>query len=65
MRLSQPELEQIHRDLTDAPLTGRVHADAGLRVGLLSRIGRSDLAAFLVDEVTQVRHLLQRVYVST
>ena len=50
--------------LTDAPLSGRVRADPALRVGLLSCISRSDLAAFLLGEVAVTRHLQQRVYVS-
>jgi len=51
--------------LMDAPPTGRVRAGPTLRVGLLSRISRSDLAGFLVDEMTHPWHLQQRVYVSS
>jgi len=51
--------------LTDATPTGRVRADPALRVGLSSRVGRGDLAVFLVDEMTHARHLRQRVYVSS
>lgn len=51
--------------LTDGPATGRYRADPGLRVGLRSRISRSDLAAFLLDELRFSRHNRQRVYVSS
>ncbi len=50
--------------LTEGPPTGRVRADAALRVGLLSRISRRDLAAFLLDEVISSPHFQQQVYVS-
>ena len=50
--------------LTDGPPTGRVRADPALRVGLLSRIRRQDLAAFMLAEVARSAHLEQRVYVS-
>lgn len=50
--------------LTDGAGTGRVRAEPALRVGLMSRISRSDLAAFLLDELVSSHHLGQRVYVS-
>jgi putative NADH-flavin reductase len=49
--------------LTDGPLTGRVRAGAALRVGLLSKISRNDLAACLLDEVGSAAHVRQRIYV--
>jgi putative NADH-flavin reductase len=49
--------------LTDGPLTHRVSADPALRVGLLSRVSRSDLADFLLEEAASWQHLRQRVYV--
>lgn len=50
--------------LTDGTITGCVRADPALRVGLLSRISRRDLAAFLLEELASWRHLQQRVYAS-
>lgn len=49
--------------LTDEPATNRVQHGMRLRVGLLSHIGRDDLAAFLLAELLRPRHLHQRVYV--
>jgi hypothetical protein len=49
--------------LTDSPPQGRVQAGSWLRVGLLSTIGRADLAAFLFDEVQTGRFLRQRIFV--
>jgi putative NADH-flavin reductase len=49
--------------LTDAARTGTVHADAALPIGLLSRIGRHDLAEFVFRAATQHRFVNQRVYV--
>lgn len=50
--------------LTEDPVTHRVRADRALRVGLLSRISRGDLAAFMLDEAVAGRHVRERVYVS-
>ena len=49
--------------LTDGPAAARVRSGVALRVGLLSRISRRDLAGFLLDEIVFARHLRQRVYV--
>lgn len=49
--------------LTDAPPSGRVQAGTALPVGLLSRIGRADLAAFLLDEAEAGRFVRQCVFV--
>ncbi|MDH5727343.1 MAG: NAD(P)H-binding protein, partial [Nitrospira sp.] len=49
--------------LTDSPPQGRVQASASLRVGLLSRISRADLAAFILDEVQAGRFVRQRTFV--
>jgi putative NADH-flavin reductase len=49
--------------LTDAARTGTVHADPALPIGLLSRIGRRDLAEFVFRAATQDRFVNQRVYV--
>ena len=49
--------------LTDGPATGRVRAGTTLRVGLLSRISRRDLASFLLGEIADPHHVRQRVYV--
>ena len=49
--------------LTTAVRTGSVHADPALPVGLLSRIGRQDLAEFVFRAATQDRFVRQRVYV--
>lgn len=50
--------------LTDGPATGRVRSGPALRVGLLSRISRRDLASFLVGEIADPHHVRERVYVS-
>ena len=50
--------------LTTGPLTHRIRADQALRVGLLSHISRSDLAAFILDEIAVPHHLQGRVYIS-
>jgi uncharacterized protein YbjT (DUF2867 family) len=50
--------------LTDGPATGHVRAGPALGIGLSSRISRTDLAAYLLDEVTSSQHLQKRVYVS-
>jgi uncharacterized protein YbjT (DUF2867 family) len=49
--------------LIDGPATEGVHAGPALPVGLLSRIGRLDLAHFLFRAATQHRFVRQRVYV--
>jgi putative NADH-flavin reductase len=49
--------------LTDGPATGRVRAGADLRVGLLSKISRPDLATFVVSECLAPRFVRQAVYV--
>jgi putative NADH-flavin reductase len=49
--------------LASGPATHRTRAGPTLRVGLLSHISRSDLAAFLLEEAAAARHLRQRVYV--
>jgi putative NADH-flavin reductase len=49
--------------LTSGARTGTVHADPALPVGLLSRIGRQDLAEFMFRAATQHRFVNQRVYV--
>ncbi len=49
--------------LTDGPAAGRVRAPAGVRVGLLSRISRADLAAFMLDEIERGTFVRQRVFV--
>jgi putative NADH-flavin reductase len=49
--------------LTDGPASGRVRAGADLRVGLLSRISRADLAAFILDEIDRRAFVRQRVFV--
>lgn len=44
--------------------TGRsITADSALRVGLLSRIGRADVATFVLDAIEQARYLGARVFV--
>ena len=50
--------------LTDGPARGRVAAGVDLRIGLLSKISRADLASFLVGECVAPRHLKQAVYVT-
>jgi len=49
--------------LTDAPPGNRVEADPFLRVGLLSRIRRADLATFIFDELQTGRFVRQRIFV--
>ena len=49
--------------LTSGPAGHRVRAGPALRVGLLSYISRTDLAAFLLEEVVAGRHVRERVYV--
>ncbi|MDR4470708.1 MAG: NAD(P)H-binding protein [Nitrospira sp.] len=49
--------------LTDSAPRGRVQAGPYLRVGLLSRISRADLAAFILDEIQTGRFVRQRIFV--
>lgn len=49
--------------LTDLPPRNRVQASFTLRIGLMSRISRADLAAFILDEVHTGRFVRQRVFV--
>jgi len=50
--------------LTDSPAQGRVAAGVDLRIGLLSKISRTDLASFLVAECVAPRYVNQAVYVT-
>ncbi|MGH7410210.1 MAG: hypothetical protein ACREJ6_03990 [Candidatus Methylomirabilis sp.] len=50
--------------LTSGGPTSHLRADSALRVGLLRRVSRRDLAAFMLDEVSAGRHIRERVYVS-
>ncbi|NGZ97499.1 MAG: hypothetical protein CV089_15500 [Nitrospira sp. WS110] len=49
--------------LTDSLPRGRVYASASLLVGLLSKISRADLAAFILDEIQTGRFVRQRIFV--
>jgi putative NADH-flavin reductase len=49
--------------LTDSPPRNRVQANPLLRVGLLSKISRADLATFILDEVQTGRFMRQRIFV--
>jgi len=49
--------------LKDSAPGGRVEAGPYLRVGLLSRISRADLAAFILDEIEGARFVNQRIFV--
>lgn len=49
--------------LTDKPARGGVKAGTDLTLGMFSSLGREDLAAFLVDQVTDRRHLRKCVFV--
>jgi len=49
--------------LTDSRSGGRVQAGPCLQVGLLSKINRTDLAAFIFDEVQNSRFVRQRIFV--
>ena len=49
--------------LTDSPPRHRVQASSSLQVGLLSKISRADLAAFLLDEIEAGRFVRQRIFV--
>ncbi len=48
--------------LTDSTEATRVRAATDLTVGLRSRISRASLAAFLLDEIHEKRHIQQSVY---
>lgn len=50
--------------LTDGPARGRVAAAVDLRIGLLSKISRADVASFLIGECVAPRYLKQAVYVT-
>ena len=49
--------------LTNGPMPRRVRADRALPVGLLSQVSRRGLAAFMLDEARDGRHIRERVYV--
>ena len=49
--------------LTDGKRTGRAWIGTDLRVGLLSKISRSDLAEVIVDEIDRPRHQSEAVFV--
>ncbi len=49
--------------LTDSPLGGGAQASSVLRVGLLSKISRASLAAFILDEIQTGRFVRQRIFV--
>jgi len=48
--------------LTDGPPTRGVLAGPALRVGMLSHVSRSDVAAWMLDEAMACRHVRERVY---
>lgn len=50
--------------LTDGLIRGRVAAGVDLRIGLLSKISREDLASFLVGKCVAPSYLKQAVYVT-
>lgn len=49
--------------LTDSPPHDRVQAGSSLQIGLLSKISRADVAAFIFDEVQTGRFVRQRIFV--
>lgn len=49
--------------LMDGAASGRVRAGSDVRVGLLSRISRTDLSTFLLDEIEQPKFVGQAVFV--
>lgn len=49
--------------LTDGPAGHRAIAGPALRVGLLSRISRADVAAFILDAIEGTQYLRARVFV--
>lgn len=50
--------------LTDGVAGGHVRAGAAVRVGLLSKISRADLATFLMDEAERPKFVQQAVFVA-
>ena len=50
--------------LVDAPGQGRVKAGPQVRVGLLSKIGRTDLAQAIVDQLAEPRFRRETVFVA-
>lgn len=48
--------------LTDGPRTGRIQVGADVRVGLLSKISRSDLADIIVGEIEQSRFIGEAIF---
>lgn len=50
--------------LTDAPAHGRIEAGARVRVGLLSKISRTDLARVITDELAEPRFRRETVFVT-
>jgi putative NADH-flavin reductase len=49
--------------LTDGAAHRSVTAGSALRVGLLSKISRTDVAAFILDAIERDHHLRARVFV--
>ena len=49
--------------LTDSTPRDQVEASSFLQIGLLSKISRADLAAFILDEVQNSRFVRQRIFV--
>jgi putative NADH-flavin reductase len=49
--------------LMDSPSQACVQASASLRIGLLSMISRTSLAAFILDEIQAGRFVRQRIFV--
>ena len=49
--------------LTDGHASGRVHVGADLRVGLLSKVRRADVAVLLMDEVEHPRFVAEAVFI--
>ena len=49
--------------LTDSSPQGQAQASSSLRVGLLSKVSRASLAAFILDEIQTGRFVRQRIFV--
>ena len=49
--------------LTDSRAQGRVLAGSSLRIGLLSKVSRASLTAFILDEIQTGRFVRQRIFV--
>jgi putative NADH-flavin reductase len=49
--------------LTNGHRSGRFTAHADLRVGLLSKVSRADVAAFILDEILNPHHIGRAVFV--